>query len=174
MRHLIKASLAALLLASPALADSITVKMAKATQHGTGTPIGTVTINDSDKGATFAVDLRGIPPGPHGFHVHDDGSCGPTMMMGILIPAGAAGRIWDPDHVGKHLGPLGDGDRGDLPLLTVKDDGTDKETVTAPHIKDIGDLKGRTLVIMIGGDNYKDDPLLDGGGGGRLACGLIQ
>jgi Cu-Zn family superoxide dismutase len=174
MRHLLKASFAALLLASPALADTITVKMAKATQSGTGTSIGTVTIADSDKGATFTLDLHGVPSGSHGFHVHEDGNCGPTMLMGILIPAGAAGRIWDPDRVGKHLGPNGNGDRGDLPRLTVGDDGTDKETVTAPRIKDINDLRGRALLIMIGGDNYKDDPLLDGGGGGRFACGVIQ
>lgn len=174
MRHLIKASFAMLLLASPALADTITVKMAKATQNGTGTAVGTVTIANSDKGAAFTVDLKGLSPGPHGFHVHEDGSCGPTMLMGILIPAGAAGQIWDPDKVGKHLGPAGDGDRGDLPLLTITADGTDTETVTAPHIKDINDLKGRALVIMIGGDNYKDEPLLNGGGGGRVACGVIR
>jgi superoxide dismutase, Cu-Zn family len=175
MRHLIKAScIAAVLLSFPALADTMTAKLAKVNQSGTGTAVGTVTIADSDKGATFAVDLHGLPPGPHGFHVHEDASCGPTMLTGILIPGGAAGQIWDPDRVGKHLGPLGDGRRGDLPLLTIASDGTDKETVAAPHIKDVKDLKGRSLVITIGGDNYKDEPQLDGGGGGRLACGVIQ
>src|ERR1700761_771859 len=49
MRHLIKASFAVLLLASPALADTITVKMAKATQNGPGIAVGTVTIADTDK-----------------------------------------------------------------------------------------------------------------------------
>jgi Cu-Zn family superoxide dismutase len=122
----------------------------------------------------FAADLHDLPAGAHGFHVHEDGNCGPTMLTGVLIPAGAAGQIWDPDKVGKHLGPLGDGKRGDLPLLTISADGTDKETVTAPHIKDVNDLKGRALVITLGGDNYKDDPLPDGGGGGRIACGVVQ
>ena len=46
-------------------------------------------------------------------------------------------------------------------------------TLTAPHIKDIAALKGRALVIHVGGDNYADQPLPLGGGGARLACGVI-
>jgi Cu-Zn family superoxide dismutase len=175
MRHLVKTSLVVTLLlaATQARADDITVKMSKATQNGAGDAIGTVTISDTDKGATFKLALHGLPPGTHGFHVHENGNCGPTIYSGILIPAGAAGGHFDPDHTGKHLGPNGEGHLGDLPVMEVETDGTTSQTLTAPRIKDIDDLKGRALVINVGGDNYKDTPLLDGGGGGRIACGLI-
>ncbi len=180
MRHLVKTSLVVTLLLAAthfattgARAEDITVKMSKATQSGTGDPVGTVTISDTDKGASFKLALHGLPPGTHGFHVHENGNCGPTFYSGILIPAGAAGGHLDPDHTGKHLGPDGEGHLGDLPVMEVEADGTTDQTLIAPRIKNIEDLKGRALVINVGGDNYKDTPLLDGGGGGRIACGVI-
>ena len=35
------------------------------------------------------------------------------------------------------------------------------------------DLPGRALVIHAGGDNYSDYPEPAGGGGERIACGVI-
>ncbi len=177
MRHVITTALLAgwMLAAGQAQAEDITVKMFKATQNGPGDAIGTITISDTDKGAVFKLALHGLPPGSHGFHAHENANCGPTMFSGgILIPAGAAGAILDPDQTGKHLGPNGDGYLGDLPVIDVDGNGIAEETLTAPRIKDIEVLKGRALVINVGGDNYKDTPLLNGGGGGRLACGVIQ
>jgi Cu-Zn family superoxide dismutase len=176
MRHLVKTSLVVTLLlaANQARAEDITVKMLKATQSGTGDPIGIVTISDTDKGASFKLALHGLPPGTHGFHVHENGNCGPTIFSGILIPAGTAGSHFDPDQTGKHLGPNGEGHLGDLPVMEVEANGATDQTLTASRIKSIDDLKGRALVINVGGDNYKDTPLLDGGGGGRIACGVIQ
>ena len=66
------------------------------------------------------------------------------------------------------------GHLGDLPVLDVAPDGTATQTLTAPRIKSIDVLKGRSLIIHIGGDNYSDSPSLLGGGGGRLACGLVE
>jgi len=181
MHHPVKTSLVVALLytaaffaAGQARAADITVKMFKATPNGTGDALGTVTISDTDKGASFKLALHGLPPGTHGFHVHENGTCGPTIYTGILIPAGAAGGHYDPDHTGKHLGPNGEGHLGDLPVLEIDGKGAADQTLLAPRIKNIGDLKGLSLVINIGGDNYSDTPRLDGGGGGRIACGLIQ
>lgn len=176
MRHVITtALLAALMLAAAqAHAETITVKMFKATQNGSGDAIGTITISDSDGGAAFKLALHGLPPGSHGFHAHDNANCGPTMYSGgILIPAGAAGQILDPEQTGKHRGPTGDGYLGDLPVMEVDDKGIADETLIAPRIKDIEVLRSHALVISTGGDNYKDTPLLNGGGGGRIACGVI-
>jgi Cu-Zn family superoxide dismutase len=36
------------------------------------------------------------------------------------------------------------------------------------------DLKGRSLMIHAGGDNYSDYPAKLGGGGPRMACGVVQ
>jgi superoxide dismutase, Cu-Zn family len=178
MRHPIGTALCLAILATaftmPALAADLTVIMHKATQDGTGESLGTITIAGSDAGATFALHLHGLPPGPHGFHVHDNANCGPTLLNTVRIPAGAAGGHLDPDETGKHEGPMGAGHLGDLPVLEVAPDGTATQTLTALRIKDINVLKGHALIIHIGGDNYSDLPSLLGGGGGRFACGLIQ
>ena len=44
----------------------------------------------------------------------------------------------------------------------------------APRIKDASQLKGRALVLHAGGDNYEDTPAPNGGGGDRIACGIIK
>ena len=47
----------------------------------------------------------------------------------------AAGGHYDPKSTGKHLGPMGEGHGGDLPVLVVAKDGTAKEELVAPHLK---------------------------------------
>jgi superoxide dismutase, Cu-Zn family len=154
-------------------ADDITVTIHKATQEGPGESLGIVTITSGDGGAQFALALHGLPPGPHGFHVHQNADCGPTVMNGVRIPAGAAGGHWDPEGTGKHEGPNGAGHLGDLPVLQANNDGTANQTLTAPRIKNIDVLRGHALVIHVGGDNYSDEPVTLGGGGLRFACGAI-
>jgi len=161
-------------IALPALAADLTVTMRKVTQDGTSEVLGTIIVSSTEGGANFTLHLHGLPPGPHGFHLHENANCGPTFLNGIRIPGGAAGEILDPDYTGKHEGPLGEGHIGDLPVLDVQADGTATQTLTAPRLKDVETLKGRALIIQVGGDNYKDTPMRDGGGGGRLACGLVQ
>jgi Cu-Zn family superoxide dismutase len=45
------------------------------------------------------------------------------------------------------------------------------QTVTAARLK-LDDVSGRALVIHEGGDNYTDSPE-NGGGKGRIACGVV-
>lgn len=162
--------------ASPslAMAAQVSAPMALATPTGSGAAVGTVTLADSPTGAVISLDLHGLPPGQHGFHVHQNPDCGPGPVNGQVAPAGAAGGHFDPAHTGMHMGPMGAGHMGDLPYLTVAADGTDHETLTAPHWTDVSGLKGHALVIHAGGDNYADQPKPLGGGGARIACGVIQ
>ena len=94
------------------------------------------------------------------------------MSLDTLEPA-AAPLDFDPSHNLSHEGPLGFGHLGDLPYLTIGADGTDHETLLAPHIRDVLGLKNRSLIIHAGGDNYADDPKPLGGGGARIACGVL-
>jgi Cu-Zn family superoxide dismutase len=160
--------------ASLAQTTELHADMARATQEGTGATLGTVTVTVTPEGAVFKLDLKDLPPGPHGFHVHENGECGPTMMNGVRIPGGAAGGHLDPDHTGKHEGPMGAGHLGDLPLLEVGTDGTATQNLTAPHIHSLDALKGHALIIHANGDNYSDQPSPLGGGGGRIACGILD
>src|SRR6266566_801886 len=73
---------------------------------GGGRPLGTVTFMDSDRGLVITPKLSGLPPGEHGFHIHDKGDCGPGMNQGKPAAGFAAGGHYDPAHTKKHLGPL--------------------------------------------------------------------
>jgi len=64
------------------------------------------------------------------------------------------------------------GHLGDLPALKVAADGTAKVTVVAPRLK-LADVQGRAIMVHAGGDNYSDSPKPLGGGGDRIACGVI-
>lgn len=160
-------------LAGVAAAADLTARMERATPTGPGEAIGTITVSAGAGGAVFKLDLKGLPPGPHGFHVHANNACGPTTVNDAAVPAGAAGGHWDADKTGKHEGPTGHGHGGDLPVLDVGIDGTAKQSLTAPRITEVAALKGHAIVIHAGGDNYSDQPAPLGGGGARLACGII-
>jgi Cu-Zn family superoxide dismutase len=167
------AMLVPLLLADLALgAAEIKVPMDLIDDAGVGKSIGTVTLADTPAGLRLNTDLTGLPPGQHGFHVHEVGNCGAAEKDGKMIPGEAAGGHLDPAKSGQHLGPEGKGHLGDLPVLTVASDGTARESVVAPRLK-VNELHGRSLIIHAGGDNYSDQPKPLGGGGARLACGVV-
>ena len=158
---------------TPALGETLTAAMFLATPTGAGAPVGSITIRQGPAGAAFTLDLHGLPPGQHGFHVHTNPSCAPGEKDGKPVPAGAAGAHLDPEMSGVHMGPMGMGHLGDLPLITVAADGAVEAVVTAPRIKSLDALRGHALMIHAGGDNYADSPAPLGGGGARLACGVI-
>lgn len=142
--------------------------------EGRGSKIGEVVFTDSPQGLLVQVDLQNLPPGEHGFHIHENASCAAAKdENGNLQPAMAAGGHFDPAHTGKHLGPEGHGHLGDLPVLNVAANGAVKTSFYLPHL-DVAEIKNRALVIHAGGDNYSDTPKPLGGGGARIACGLIS
>ena len=169
------AALIALVCAAPALAEKVSVPMALATADGKGAEVGTVTVSDTPKGVAIAVALHGLPAGEHGFHVHQNGSCDPAAAAdGKMTPAGGAGGHMDPGKTAMHMGPAGEGHLGDLPKVTVGADGSAKATLSAPRLKTVAELKGHALMLHAGGDNYSDQPAPLGGGGARMACGVVN
>jgi superoxide dismutase, Cu-Zn family len=141
---------------------------------GVGARLGTVTFTDTARGLLITPRLSGLPPGQHGFHIHEKGNCGPGMNQGKLAAGFAAGGHYDPAHTKRHLGPFSTGGhRGDLPVLVVDSRGDATQPVTAPHLA-VAEIRGRSVMIHAGGDNYSDTPLPLGGGGARIACGVIR
>jgi Cu-Zn family superoxide dismutase len=155
-------------------ADHLQASMTLVSPDGTGKPIGAVTVTESQGGLVFTPNLTNLPPGTHGFHVHETGSCGTNEKDGKKVAAGAAGGHFDPTGSKHHGGPAGDGHLGDLPPLVVSDNGGASTAVTAPRLTKLSEVKGKALMIHAGGDNFSDQPKPLGGGGDRIACGVIQ
>ncbi len=166
--------LLAVVFAVPAVAAfaDVTVPMQRADEKGVGKSVGEVRITESDYGLVFTPALQDLQPGLHGFHVHENPSCEPKEQDGKSTPAGAAGGHLDPNKTRSHGAPWGDGHLGDLPALQVDAQGRADQPVLAPRLK-LSDVRGRALMVHAGGDNYADQPRPLGGGGGRVACGVI-
>ncbi len=159
--------------AGSALAASVTVPVNLISADGIGAPIGTVVLRDSRYGLIIEPKLSGLPVGWRGMHIHQNPSCAPGQQNGKAAAGIAAGGHLDPAATNQHRGPNErTGHLGDLPVLTVDRDGTATAIALAPRLK-VRDVAGRALMIHAGGDNYSDQPEPLGGGGARIACGVI-
>lgn len=147
-------------------AATIQVNMYRTTTQGQGPSVGSIILTDTRYGLLIIPNLTDLPPGIHGFHVHEHPSCDHHGED--------AGGHLDPKQTGNHLGPYSNkGHLGDLPALTVNDKGVANLPILAPRLK-VRNLKNHALMIHAGGDNYSDIPEKLGGGGARIACGVIQ
>lgn len=149
----------------------IVVTMNEISAAGTGKSVGTVRVWATPAGVRIAWALKGLPPGEHGFHVHENGSCAPAEKDGQPAAGMAAGGHYDPASTHAHRGPSGGGHKGDLPKIVVDDKGAAKAEAEVPGLS-LADLAGRALMIHAGGDNYGDVPKPLGGGGARIVCGV--
>ena len=152
--------------ATTVLAD-ISVPIYALAKSADNKPVGNVVISVTKYGLLFTPHLHDLNPGLHGFHVHQNPSCGSNGMV--------AGGHFDPANTNKHLGPYHDkGHLGDLPALYVSADGTATLPALAPRLRHLKDIEHHALMIHEGGDNYSDVPNKLGGGGVRMECGVIN
>jgi superoxide dismutase, Cu-Zn family len=140
-----------------------------AMRDSAGHDLGTLTLSDVSGGIMIMGDLKGLPAGEHGIHLHMTGSCEPTFA--------AAGGHWNPTNKehgkdnpkGAHL--------GDTPNITVGADGSVSLMVTSPGgslkaADALMDADGAAIVIHAKADDYKSQPA--GNAGDRIACGAIK
>ncbi len=115
------------------------------------------------------VQVRGLPEGLHGIHIHAIGQCSPTFAAagGHHNPLGNTHGLDSP--TGAHA--------GDLPNLVVNvagnghlDTTSDRATLSAGTVS-LFDADGSALIIHAGPDDQVTDPT--GNSGGRIACGVI-
>ena len=159
--------------ALPTRADELQVQMNLTNKSGIGESVGFVTLEDTEYGLLLTPNLSNLTPGVHGFHIHTNPACGPAEKEGKIVPGLAAGGHYDPENTGKHQGPYENGHLGDLPPLFVDEQGNATIPILAPRVAQ-KKIKGRSLIVHMYGDNFSDDPKPLGGGGPRVACGIIN
>lgn len=157
-------------LASPALAqNAVQADML----NNEGKSVGTITAQKGPEGLLLTVDLKDLPPGPHGFHVHAVGDCSDHDHF-----EKAGGHVRESDDKHGLLNPEGP-EPGDLPNLIVHADGTVKAEIYAPDLEiggddeeNVLDADGSAFMIHANPDDHKTQPI--GGAGERIACGVIK
>lgn len=138
-------------------------------RDSTGADLGQVTLTETPQGLQVSGQLRGVPAGEHGFHIHTTGSCEPTFE--------AAGGHWNPTNAQHGFDAQGGPHFGDMRNITVGPDGTITAQGTTPGGTLTGqnallDADGAAVMIHAGPDDYSSQP--SGDAGGRIACGVVQ
>ena len=164
--------LAATALLSTAAAFSASAEtMANAQlKDSSGKAVGDVDLVQTQGGVLIKLQVKGLSPGEHAFHVHAVGKC--------EAPFDSAGPHFNPANH-KHGMMSGEGHAGDMPNLHVPQSGElSVEVLNSAITLDKGkpnsvfDTDGSALVIHAKADDYKSDPA--GNAGDRIACGVIQ
>jgi Cu-Zn family superoxide dismutase len=157
---------------TPPEGQNVSVTLNAVTTSGVGEPVARAELVQAPEGLQIVIVGPRLPVGPHGFHVHEMGNCNPKEKDGKMEAAGAAGGHYDPQNSAKHAGPGKDGHKGDLPLLNITSDGDQTRSAFVVPGLTLAEVRGRSLMIHAGGDTYSDEPPM-GGGGARIACGII-
>jgi len=174
MRVLLTAAIALAGAYAGAEAKQLTVVISKIDDSGVGIQLGRLRLLDTRGGLRIMPALQGLPAGTHGFHVHANPDCGVAEQNGKRTAGMAAGGHCDPDKTGKHRGPSStEGHKGDLPPLVVDAKGRARTAMVAPRLT-VDDVKGHSIMLHGGGDNFADEPAPLGGGGPRIACGVVK
>src|SRR5256885_4128152 len=145
--------------------------MATATLDSTSGSTAKVTVhfqNAGDDGVEVTADLTGVPPGVHGFHIHEKGDCGNNAQNagGHFNPTGMVHGA--PDAVSHHAGDFGN--------VTADANGEVHTRFTTHSISlksgDSINPVGRAVVLHEKADDLVSQP--SGNAGARIACGVIE
>lgn len=136
-----------------------------------GVDVGEAWLKQTDTGVQITIEASHLPPGEHGFHIHEQGIC--------EVPdfASAEGHFNPSDK--KHGFDHPEGPHaGDIENLEVKEDGTvdatfinNRVTLEKDKESSLYAENGTSLVIHSDPDDYKSQPA--GDSGDRIACGVI-
>ncbi len=129
---------------------------------------GRVDFHATAQGLKVNAQINGAPPGKHGIHIHENGSCEDQ--------GNAAGGHFNPDSV-PHGDLVKDGfthaHAGDLGNIEIDANGKGKLEKTLPGLTlDRGKygVMGRSLILHEKGDDFGQPT---GNAGGRIACAVI-
>jgi Cu-Zn family superoxide dismutase len=131
---------------------------------------GSATLKDTPKGLKVTVKVAGVPPGTHGFHIHEKGACGDqgNAAGGHFNPAGVPHGFLPKDGPTKaHAGDMGN--------IEVNVKGSGKATSVLPGVSLTGTggtptVDGRAIIVHEKADDFGQPT---GNAGGRIGCGII-
>lgn len=135
-----------------------------------GQPAGAARIVETGAGVLVRLTLSGLTPGVHAVHFHENAVCEP--------PFESAGDHFNPDSREHGFLNPGGTHAGDLPNITVDQNGTARVDVPAPLVtldsgrESLTGEGGTSLVIHSGADDYRTNPA--GDSGARVACGVVR
>lgn len=167
MKNFAALSLFALALAAcahsrPAATATLEPTSAASTAHGT------VRLQETGDGnVEVTVDLTNVPPGVHGFHIHDKGACGNggNDAGGHFNPNSMIHGA--PDAVSHHAGDFGN--------VTADDKGEVHTRFTTAAVT-LGTASnsaiGHAVILHANPDDLTTQPT--GNAGGRIACGVVM
>lgn len=130
---------------------------------------GTVVLTAQNGSVMIMADFEGLPPGKHGFHIHEKGDCSAP-------DATSAGGHFNPDN-SPHAGPdnpPGQRHVGDLGNIEADSNGKAHYEREDPivSLKGPHSVIGKAVIIHADADDLESQPT--GNAGSRLACGVIQ
>jgi len=143
--------------------------------NASGAPVGVVTFTQDGPNVKVSAEVKGLPAGFHGFHIHAVGTCdASTAFMsagGHYNPGGATHA----DHA------------GDMPSLYFNSSGSASATFATDRfaVADLFDADGSAVMVHADRDNFGNIParygvtpdemtLATGDAGARSACGVVS
>ena len=135
-----------------------------------GRNIGGAHLRETSHGVLIRLELKNATPGPHGFHIHETGTCEQPSFSsagGHFNPNGRKHGFLSPD--GPHAGDLPNIEVPSTTTLSVEHFASG--VTLKPGPRSLLDADGSAVMIHSGQDDYMSDP--GGNAGDRLACGEI-